>query len=195
MHWPEKVDSSLWPMAVQHITYIHNNVPNPTTGLSPMTYLPQQDLMPTSFRISHVWGCPVYVLDKKISERNKFLKWMPHSHHGVYMGTIPLHSSSVPLVLNLSTGAITPQFHVVFDDWFGSIAVSPDDLPDFNSNEWTKMFGDSSFQMTMTTNLHQTPVTPMLLTCLPPIDKSFPMPWQPPSLQLHCPLLHCPLLD
>ena len=28
----------------------------------------------------------------------------------------------------------------------GSVAVSPDDLPNFNSDEWTKMFGDSSFQ-------------------------------------------------
>ena len=62
------------------------------------------------------------------------------------MGTSPLHSSSMPRVMNPSTGAIIPQFHVVFDDWFGSIAVSPDDLPDFNSDQWTKMFGDSSFQ-------------------------------------------------
>ena len=35
IHWPEMVDSSLWPMAVQHATYLHNNMPNPTTGLSP----------------------------------------------------------------------------------------------------------------------------------------------------------------
>ena len=42
--------------------------------------------------------------------------------------------------------SITLQFHVVFDDWFGSVAVSPDDLPNFSSDEWTKMFGDSSFQ-------------------------------------------------
>ena len=98
------------------------------------------------FHDLHVWGCLVYVLDKKISDGNKLLRWTPHSHRGVYMGTSPLHSSSVPLVLNLSNGAITLQFHVVFDDWFGSVAVSPDDLPDFNSNVWTKMFGDSSFQ-------------------------------------------------
>ena len=63
------------------------------------------------------------------------------------MGTSPLHSSSVPLVLNPSTHAIKPQFHVVFIDWFGSVAVSPDDLPNFNSDAWTKMFGDSSFQL------------------------------------------------
>ena len=62
------------------------------------------------------------------------------------MGTSPLHSSSVPLVLNPATGAITLQFHIIFDDWFVSVAVSPEDLPDFNLDEWTKLFRDSTFQ-------------------------------------------------
>ena len=52
IHWPEMADSSLWPMVVQHATFLHNNMPNPTTGLVPMTYLPGRDLMPTSFMIS-----------------------------------------------------------------------------------------------------------------------------------------------
>ena len=63
------------------------------------------------------------------------------------MGTSPLQPSSVPLVLNLPTGSITLQFQVGLDDWSGSIAVSPDDLPHFNSDEWTKMFSDSSFHL------------------------------------------------
>ena len=50
IHWPEMADSSLWPMVVQHATYLHNNVPNPTTVLSPN--LPGCDLMPSSFMIS-----------------------------------------------------------------------------------------------------------------------------------------------
>jgi hypothetical protein len=32
-----------------------------------------------------------------------------------------LHSSEVPLVLNLQTGSITPQYHVVFDDHFSTV--------------------------------------------------------------------------
>ena len=146
IHWPEMADSSLWPMAVQHATYLHNNMPNPTTGLSPNNLFTQMRFDANKFHDLHVWGCLVYVLDKNISDRNKLPRWMPHSHRGVYMGTSLLHSSSVSLVLNPSNGAITPQFHVVFNDWFGSVTVSPDDLPDFNSDEWTKMLGDSSFQ-------------------------------------------------
>ena len=37
------------------------------------------------------------------------------------MGLSPDHASTVPLVLNLDTGAITPQFHVAFDDWFTTV--------------------------------------------------------------------------
>ena len=53
------------------------------------------------------------------------------------MGLSPDHASTVPLVLNLDTGAITPQFHVVFDDWFTTVTTSVDDLPDFNSSAWS----------------------------------------------------------
>ena len=62
------------------------------------------------------------------------------------MGLSPDHASTVPLVLNLDTGVITPQFHVVFNDWFTTVATSVDDLPDFNSAAWSKMFGDSEYQ-------------------------------------------------
>jgi hypothetical protein len=37
------------------------------------------------------------------------------------MGLSLIHSSEVPLVLNMATGSITPQFHVVFDDEFSTV--------------------------------------------------------------------------
>jgi hypothetical protein len=37
---------------------------------------------------------------------------------GVYLGSSPNHASSVPLVLSTTTGLVSPQFHVVFDDNF-----------------------------------------------------------------------------
>ena len=62
------------------------------------------------------------------------------------MSLSPHHACTVPLVLNLDSGAITPQFHVVFDDWFTTVTTSVDDLPDFNSSAWSKMFGNSEYQ-------------------------------------------------
>lgn len=38
------------------------------------------------------------------------------------------------------------QYHVVFDGWFATVASSEDQLPDFNSPEWARLFGDSHFQ-------------------------------------------------
>ncbi|KAI2504402.1 hypothetical protein MHU86_10081 [Fragilaria crotonensis] len=57
-----------------------------------------------------------------------------------------MHASTVPLVLNPATGYITAQFHVVFDDWFSTISSNINNLPDFNSDAWAKLFGESSYQ-------------------------------------------------
>jgi hypothetical protein len=47
--------------------------------------------------------------------------------------------------LNLDTGSITPQWNVVFDDWFATVSSPVEELPDFNSSEWSEMFGDATF--------------------------------------------------
>ena len=62
------------------------------------------------------------------------------------MSLSPDPAITVPLVLILDTGAITSQFHVVYDDWFTTVTTSADDLLDFNSTAWSKMFGDSEYQ-------------------------------------------------
>ena len=146
IHWPDVADSTLWPMAVKHACFLYNHVPSHTTGLSPSdlftrTRWPQKKLLDL-----HVWGCPVYVLEKSLQDGKKIPKWKPRSNRSIYMGISHLHASTVPLVLNTSTGAITPQFHVVFDDWFATVGSDHNRLPDFSSNEWNKMFGDSTFQ-------------------------------------------------
>lgn len=73
-------------------------------------------------------------------------RWKPRSQRCMYLGRSSSHASNVPLVLNFATGSITPQFHVVFDDWFATVNTSVDELPDFSSKEWTHLFGDTEFQ-------------------------------------------------
>jgi hypothetical protein len=48
--------------------------------------------------------------------------------------------------LNPETGAITAQFHVVFDDWFATVTSMENELPDLNSDEWKHIFGESTYQ-------------------------------------------------
>ena len=146
IHWPDMADPSLWPMAVQHAVFLHNHVPSPTTGLCPHDLFFKTRWSQTKFHDLHVWGCPVYVLDKTLSDGKKLPRWMPRSHREVFMGLSPKKSSTVPLVLNPGTGAITPQYHVVFNDEFTTIGTNEDSMPDLNSDLWAKLFGDSSFQ-------------------------------------------------
>ena len=70
-------------------------------------------------------GCPTYVLEPKLQKPGvKIPKWAPRSRRGVNMGFIKMHSTQVGLVLNLLTGSISPQYHVVFDDMFSTVMSS-----------------------------------------------------------------------
>jgi hypothetical protein len=46
------------------------------------------------------------------------------------MGISPNHASSVHLVRNLQTGSITPQYHLVFDDFFETVSSEGEQEPD-----------------------------------------------------------------
>ena len=50
-------------------------------------------------------------------------KWAPRSLIGVNTGFSGMHSTQVGLVLNLLTGSISPQYHVVFDYMFSNMVV------------------------------------------------------------------------
>jgi hypothetical protein len=79
----------------------------------------------------------------------KLPRWQPRLHQTMNMGPSSKHASTVPLVLNLDSGYINSQFNIVFDDWFATVVASLESLPDFNSPEWSKMFGDSTLTMTV----------------------------------------------
>ncbi len=66
----------------------------------------------------HVWGCPVYVLEAKLQNDQKLPKWNRRARLGQCVGFLDEHSSMVAYVQHLTTGYISPQFHVVFDDLF-----------------------------------------------------------------------------
>jgi hypothetical protein len=146
IHWPDVADAALWPLAVDHAVRLHNFMPNPSTGISPHDLFAKARWSQSNFQNFHVWGCPVYVLDKAISDGKKLPRWRPRSSRQVYVGMSPQHSSTVPLCLNLDSGAITPQFYVIFDEDFATVASKLEDLPDFASPQWQELFGASIYQ-------------------------------------------------
>ena len=145
IRWPSMVEMNLWPMAVDYAVYHHNHMPCPSVGmLAPIDLLLKTQSARTHFHDMHVWGCPCYVLDPKLQDGHKLPKWKPRSHRGMFVGFSPCHSSLVPLVLNPRTGKISPQFHVVFDDWFTSVlSVGTDNA--FEPSMWQTLFSHSRY--------------------------------------------------
>ena len=119
--WKDGIDSSLWPMAVDYATFIYNNLPN-SDGISPNDLFTGSTSPVHRLKDMHVWGCPVYVLDPTLQQGHKLPRWQPKSRKGIFVGFSTQHSSNVPLILNTSTGHISPQYHVVFDDDFSTVA-------------------------------------------------------------------------
>jgi hypothetical protein len=116
IHWPDVADPRLWPLAVQHAVFLVNHVPDIQTGISPHDLFFQTRWPQRKFHDLHVWGCPTYVLAKRIADGQKLPHWSPRSERAMYLGFSAAHASTVPLVLNLTTGFITAQYHVVMDD-------------------------------------------------------------------------------
>ena len=57
----------------------------------------------------------------------------------VYLGILPHHLGSVALVLNIKTGYISSQFHIIFDDYFTTtLARTTNKLP-YN---WEDLFNN-----------------------------------------------------
>ena len=49
------------------------------------------------------------------------------STHGLIFGVFDENSSLVANVCNFSTGYMSPQFHLVFDDLFETVIINEDD--------------------------------------------------------------------
>eukprot|EP00956_Cyclotella_meneghiniana_P015168 scaffold23014_cov71-Cyclotella_meneghiniana.AAC.1 len=62
----------------------------------------------------------VYVLDPKLQDGKKLPKWNRHARMGQFLGFSRQHSSTVALV-QIHTGYVSPQYHVVFDGNFQTV--------------------------------------------------------------------------
>ena len=80
----------------------------------------------------------MYVLDAVLQDGKKTPKWNPQACLGMFVGFSPVHSSLVPLVLNVRTGKISPQYHVVFDDKFSTVNSLPSN--ECLNEQWARIF-------------------------------------------------------
>ena len=142
IHWPNEFRADLWPFAMNMAVHIWNNLPRAHHGFTPRELF-TNERQPITLRYplqrTKVWGCPVWVLNPKLQDAKRIPKWSKRSRLGMYVGPSLEHSSDVGLVLNLDTGAVSAQYHVVYDETFSTV---PGMLTDavFDEAEWNKLF-------------------------------------------------------
>jgi hypothetical protein len=124
LHWPDEFSADLWPFALDYAVYIYNHVP--TKG-KPGMPSPQEVFCGTKIgcrplRRLRVFGCPCYVLDPRLQDGKKIPKWEPRSRKGQFLGYSKEHATTIGMIRNIRTGHISPQFHVVFDEDFTTVA-------------------------------------------------------------------------
>jgi hypothetical protein len=130
LRWPGFSEQELWPMAMSHAVHLWNHTPKMSSKLAPIEIFTKSTSDHSHLLNAHPWGCPVYILEPKLRDGHKIPKWEPRSRRGQYMGVSAQHASSVHLVRNLQTGSITPQYHLVFDDFFETVFSDGEQEPD-----------------------------------------------------------------
>ena len=55
------------------------------------------------------------------SESKSFPKWNEHLRVGIFLCHSPHHAASIPLLLLMQTGLVSPQLHCIFDNTFDTV--------------------------------------------------------------------------
>jgi hypothetical protein len=132
--WPDVVTEEFWSFAVQHACTFHNASICNDTQQSPHRMFTGEE---APWKMEHfcVFGSPVIVLAKKLQDGDALQKWKFRSWLGVYVGRSLQHAGNIPVVYNPATTHISPQFHVVHEDQFTTVASTSRSFPDDFYNE------------------------------------------------------------
>ena len=124
LHWPEEFSADLWPFALDYAVHIHNHFPDGGRpgAPAPIEVFCGAKVACEKLRRLRVFGCPAFVLDPRLQDGKTIPKWNPRARKGQFLGFSKEHASTVGLVRNLNTGYISPQFHIVFDELFDTVA-------------------------------------------------------------------------
>jgi hypothetical protein len=119
--WPQAITINLWPYAMRYANDVNNARAKKGEKSSPQelfsgitTKLPLRQFQP--------FGCPTYVLDSDLQAGKRAgSKWKDRARLGINLGFSPQHARSVHLILSLTTGCVSPQFHCKFDTHFSTL--------------------------------------------------------------------------
>jgi len=89
---------------------LHNVTPCIGQVTSPLELFTNSEVKP-SLHYYHHFGC-------HLQAGQKGWKWEDRARVGIYLGPSPQHARTVALVLSLTTGLVSLQFHCSYDDLF-----------------------------------------------------------------------------
>jgi len=117
-------------MAMQYVCDIYNEIPRGDADVTPEEIFSQVLSHHSRLLNARTWGCPCYVLEPKLREGgSKIPRWQPRTCRGQFLCFSQNHASTVGLILNLRSGSIIPQFHVVYDSEFETVTSSTNGQP------------------------------------------------------------------
>ena len=106
---------------MKHPVWLYSRFPNRESGITTTEHLTRARSDHRDILSAHFWGYPVFVLNPKFQNDQKLPKWNRRSRMGQFLGFSDEHLSLVANVQNLSTGYISPHYHLVFDDFFETV--------------------------------------------------------------------------
>ncbi len=114
------VDQMFWPFAIKAAAGRMNSLHIDTESHTPESKFYGVNIENIPVKTIHTMFCLCYILDSRLHNAGSIgpPKWEPRSNICVYLGHSPFHAGSVALVYNQSTGHVSPQYHVVFDNDF-----------------------------------------------------------------------------
>lgn len=139
--WPNAIEANLWPYALKMANDVHLSTPSlkQADAPSPLEVFAGVDVHPKILSF-HPVGCPVYTLDSALTAGKVLPKWEDRARVGIYLGPSPRHSRLVSLVLSLTTGLVSPQYHMVFDDHFQTVRSRGPGAMHYTS-DWQRLSG------------------------------------------------------
>ena len=129
----------LWSMAMDYAVWFYNRTPDMQSELSAIEIWSRSRFEPS---VRNPYKLPCFGLSKicfrtKVVESwSEIPKWDPRSRREINMGFRNMHSTQVGLVINLLTGSISPQYHVLFDDMLSTVMSSTAADPEV----WIRLF-------------------------------------------------------
>ena len=138
--WSSIVIEKLWTFAVYHEDPIINKTPFLsliyTSTATQMFRKTKVDYNPQHWQPIF---CPVYALACTLSVDQPFDKCKEKNTTGIYLGIFPIHGRTSYLVLILTAGRVTPQFHIEFYTYLTTINVSNGNI--VPPRYWQAMYG------------------------------------------------------